>query len=251
MTDDRDLQKRRFAELARRADNAGIFTFTPFLGLAEQDAYHETERTLPVPATAFGGAEGCERVMLRFGDPDMLGYEEPFPIACLRAAPVSEKFADALTHRDFLGALMNLGIDREVLGDIVLRDNVGYIFADEKIVPYLLSDFRKVKHTDLKVTRADALPEGDLYRTEPILIQAAGERLDAVVSKVFRLSRADAQTLFRRGLVFVNGSLCENTSADPKEGAVVSVRGYGRFRYVGFTSETKKGKLNLKIEKYI
>ena len=77
------------------------------------------------------GTEGCERQMLRFGSEETLGYEEAFPISCVVIRPSAPKFAEELTHRDFLGALMNLGIERDVLGDIIVRDAVGYVFCED------------------------------------------------------------------------------------------------------------------------
>ena len=71
----------------------------------------------------WGGAENCERCMVRFGSPEQFGYDELFPITLLRCAPVQKKFSDTLTHRDFLGSVIGLGIDRAKIGDIVVRDN--------------------------------------------------------------------------------------------------------------------------------
>ncbi len=251
MTDDLDLLKKRFAELSRRAYDSNIYTFTPFLGLSEQDALNSVSRDLPAKFTLSGGAPGCERVMARFGDPEEFGYEEDYPIRLLKIAPKAPKFAEALTHRDYLGALMNLGIERETLGDIILRDGTAYLFAEEKISSFLTENFTRAKHTDLTVTLCDALPEGDLFRTEEIRIVAAGERLDGVIAKIYHISREEANALFRKKLVFIDGKLTENNSAIPKDGARISVRGFGRFIYRGFQSETKKGKLNLVIEKYV
>ena len=68
MSDENELLKRRFVELARRAYNSGIFTFTDFLGLAEQAAFAEVSREIfGIEYVKFGGAEGAERVMIRFG----------------------------------------------------------------------------------------------------------------------------------------------------------------------------------------
>ena len=252
MTVDTELLKKRFSELAHKSFNSGIFTFTDFLGLAEQSAFSEIKNTLRgIPYTAFGGAAGAERVMIRFGSEEELGYSLPFPISIIRAEPVSRKFADKLSHRDFLGAIMNLGIERDVLGDIVIIDNVGYIFAKEDIATYIADSLTKVKHTDMKVSIAEELPAGELYRTEQRTVQVSGERLDAIVAKVFSLSREDAQTLFKKRLVFVDGRCTENTSYTPKEKEKISVRGHGRFIYLGCQSLSRKGKLNVGVDLYV
>ena len=252
MSDERELLKKRFLELGKKSYNAGIFTFTSFLGLLEQSLLGEIKGELRgIEYTAFGGADGAERVVVRFGSTEEIGYEVPFPISILKAEPKSPKFADKLTHRDFLGALLNLGIERDVLGDIVIIDNVGYIFTLEDIAQYIVDSLTRVKHTDMRLEIIDSLPDGELYRTEPRQIQVSGERLDAVVAKVFSLSRDDAQSLFKKRLVFVSGKCIENTSYTPKENDVVSVRGHGRFIYRGFVSNTRKGKMNITVDLYV
>lgn len=252
MSEDSGLIKKRLVELAKKSYMGGYYTFTPFLGLLEQSLFHEILPEIKgVEYTAFGGTAGAERVMIRFGSASELGYEEDFPIATLKIAPKSEKFADRLTHRDFLGSLMNLGIERETLGDIVITGNVGYLFLKEDMADYISDSLSKIKHTDVTVTRVTEIPEGELYRTETRKIQLSSERLDAVLAKVFCLSRDDAQSLFKRSLVFVNGRCTESVSYTPKSGDVISARGYGRLIYRGYDSTSKKGKLNVLVEVYI
>ena len=252
MSEDTELLKKRFVELAKRSDGGGYFTFTDFLGLVEQSALAECTRELRrIPITLFGGVPGAERVMARFGSPDELGYDEPFPISIIKITPKQQKFADRLTHRDFLGSLMNLGIERETLGDIAIIDNVGYLFSKAEISEFILSSLSKVRHTDVICTLCDTLPEGELYRTEERRVQISSERLDAVVAKLFNLSREDAQSYFKKRLVFVNGRQCESVSYQPKEGEKVSVRTLGRFIWCGYESTSKKGKLNCKVLLYV
>lgn len=106
MADEKELQqlKKRLLELAGRSYEHGIYTFTPFLGLSEQQAFYEIQRDLAYAGTGMeGGSPLCERKMIRFGAAENLGYEEPYPIACLKVEPVMPKFAEQLTHRDFPG----------------------------------------------------------------------------------------------------------------------------------------------------
>jgi RNA-binding protein YlmH len=97
----------------------------------------------------------------------------------------------------------------------------------------------------------DEHKEGELYKTELRRIQANGERIDAVVAKVFSLSREESSTLFSKRLVFVDGRLCEDTSYKPKHGELISVRGHGRMIYLGYQTTSKKGKLNIEVELYV
>lgn len=252
MNDDLELLKKRFKELYDKAGRGGYFTFTDFLGLAEQSILSEILPKLRSEnITLYGGADGAERVMVRFGNADEIGYESPFPILCVKVEPLSMKFADKLTHRDFLGALLNLGIERSTLGDIIIRENVGYVFAEEKIAEFITGELSRVKRTDVKASVIDLLPEGELYKTEHKRIQIQSERIDAVVAKVYSLSRDDSQALIKRSLVFVNGKEINSASYTPKEGDKVSVRGHGRFIYLGFDSTSRKGKLNAIVEVYV
>jgi RNA-binding protein YlmH len=175
MSDEDILLKKRFIELAKKSEEHSYFAFSDFLGLAEQSIFTEAKASFGrARYTVFGGAVGCERVMVRFGDPEDLGYEEPFPIAILKIEPKAAKFADKLTHRDFLGSLMNLGIERSTLGDIVIRDNVGYLFCKEDIAEYIMASLERVKNTDVRLYIAADLPDGELFRTETVKIQLSG-----------------------------------------------------------------------------
>ena len=106
--------KKRLAELQNRGTFGGYTVYTDFLGLEEQSLLAEVTGPQSVPA--YGGFDGAERVMAAFGPaPEPADY----PITCLHIAPKQEKFAEELTHRDYLGTLMGLGLERRVLGDIL------------------------------------------------------------------------------------------------------------------------------------
>lgn len=252
MDEDLELLKKRFVELSARSDAGFYYSFTDFLGLSEQSAFKDClGRLRGQTYTVWGGLEGTERVMIRFGNPEMIGYDQPFPIRILKAEPRSQKYADKLTHRDFLGALLNLGIERDTLGDIAILDNVGYIIAKEEIADYITDSLTKVKHTDIKISACTEIPEGGLFHTEERTVQISSERLDALVARIYKLSREGAQALFKKKLIFVGGRLCESPSYTPKRDEVISVRGYGRFAYCGYESLSKKGKLNCKCLVYV
>ena len=245
-----ELVKKRFRELADKAYSSNTYTFTGFLGLAEISYFYELERELCyVPVTAFGGSESCERVILRFGSEELFGYVEDFPITCLKIQPLMQKFADDLSHRDFLGALMNLGIERSVLGDIIIKDNEGYLFCTNAIAPYIVENLSRVKHTPVRCERAEDIP-GKKEDLEKLTFQVSSERIDAVSSKVYRLSRSESIEYFRQKKVFVNGRLCENNSYLLKENDMVTVRGFGKFIYTGSSGLSRKGKLNIEVFKY-
>jgi RNA-binding protein YlmH len=252
MNDDTELLKKRLKELYDKADNGAYYTFTDFLGLMEQSVLAEImPRLYRGSVDTYGGAEGAERVMIRFGSESDLGYSMPYPISLLKVEPLSQKYAEKLSHRDFLGAIMNLGIERDTMGDIVIIDNVGYIFVKEDMATYIADSLTKVRRTDVKAEVTETLPDGELYRTERRNVQANGERLDALVAKVFSLPREEAQSLFKKRLVFADGRQIDSTSYVPKQNEKISVRGHGRFIYLGPQSLTRKGKMNISVEIYI
>lgn len=243
-----ELLRKRLQELAQKCYRNNQYTFTGFLSPADMECFYGLERELSyVPYKVWGGSELCERVMIRFGGEEELGYEEGFPIACIQAKPLAAKFADALTHRDFLGALMNLGIERSTLGDIWLVDNVGYLFCLESMADFISENLGKVKHTSILCRRAEKTPDFADTDKQEVRIQTASGRIDGVLAKVYRLSRSEALELFRQRKVLLNGRLCENNSAVLGEGDRVSVRGYGRFDYAGEQGISKKGKINASV----
>ncbi|MBR6770562.1 MAG: hypothetical protein IKM28_04885 [Lachnospiraceae bacterium] len=243
--------KKRMEELARKSYEHNIYTYTSFLSMAEQDAFYGiVSRIQGIDYKLYGGMEACERRMLRFGSEESLGYQEDFPIVCLSVKPVMEKFAEQVTHRDFLGAIMNLGISRGTLGDIFIEGKSAFVFCEEKIADYLVENLEKVRHTKVRCTRVDIEQELPVREPESVSLTVASERIDGMVAKVYQLSRSTSVELFRERKIYVNGRLNENNSYMLKAGDVVSVRGYGRFIYYGVGWETKKGKWNVSVGIY-
>lgn len=234
--------EKRFEELNERAYERGYCTFSDFLNMEEQSVLKSTY----LPCTLFGGYPMAERVVAGFGEG--LG-EDKFPIACICAKPLMQKFADELSHRDFLGALMNLGIKRELLGDIIVKDNCGYILCLEQIAPYICENLERVRHTSVKCERS-ALPDDINNEPQATEIFAASKRADAVIAAVYNLSRNETSRLIKAEKVFVNSRLVCSISQSLCDNDIVSVRGFGRFVFVKEVKTTKKGRLVLEIKKY-
>lgn len=252
MNQEDEFLKKRFAELAKRSYQNNMYTFTGFLNASEQAVFFEMEQELSYAGCTFwGGTEHSERRMLRFGDPQNLGYEEPFPITCVTVSPLLKKFADALSHRDFLGSLMNLGIERSVLGDIFVKEKSAYLLCEESMAAYIAENLTRVKHTSMLCKIADTMPEEILPVLQEQELILASDRADGVIAKAYQLSRSQSLLLFRSKKVFVNGRQYENNSGILKAGDTVSVRGFGKFVYEGLIQETKKGRYKVRIQKYV
>lgn len=256
--------KNRLFELAEKSYSRGIYTYTPFLSLSQQQVFHAVKRELSYAGCGLeGGAPACERKMIRFGSLENMGYEEPYPIAVMQIQPVMPKFADRLTHRDFLGAVMNLGIERSTIGDIFVQEQegspkpgilqqadsgqYGILFCQQSIVPYLLENLRQIKHTNIKCRLVDG--EIALQNAEPekITVAVSSARIDSIVAKIYHISRSQSLALFDAGRIFVNGIAMENNSYSLKKEDAVTVRGYGKFIYYGLTGESKKGKERVSV----
>ena len=240
-----DILEKRFIELADRAEERCCVTFSDFLNMEEKSTLEALK--LNTQYCLFGGYDTAERCVAAFGygcgDAD-------FPIAIIKAEPVSPKFADKLTHRDFLGSLMGLGIRREVLGDIVISDNIGYIFCLNGIAEYIAQSLGKVRHTTVKCSIVAQLPEAAQSIPEEKQLIAASERLDVIVAAVYGFSRSEVKEFFTNRKIFINSSQCENFSRIPKAGDIVSVRGKGRFVYNGVLGNTKKNRFIISVGIY-
>lgn len=242
MQDDEQLLRKRFAELSARAYVSGHCTYSEFLTLSQQQTLFSMQ--LDSPFELCGGFDCAERRIAVFGGTQPCGGDS-LPIACVSIKPASQKFADDISHRDCLGSLMALGMRREVLGDIVIIKNEAYLFCLESVADYITAQLDKVRHTTVRCERCDAPAEITAPIPEEREYVVASTRLDAVTAAVFSLSRGDSQKLFEQKKVFINSKLCTSASHTIAGGDIVSVRGFGRFRYEGVKLETRKGKLRI------
>lgn len=237
------IETKHFADLQRRAEKSGRTVFSDFLGMSsvsELNAMH-----LYPPPVFWGGFSGAERVVAAFGSPE----NEDFPISVISVKPVNQKFADELSHRDFLGAVLGLGIKRDVIGDIIINENCGYMFCSSGIADYITDNLREVKHTTVKAEKCESLPSFAVPEPESAEYIVSSRRLDVLTAAVFGLSRKSAAELFSKEKVFVNGCL-KGASYTVSDGESVSVRGFGKFVFVRECRRTKKDRAVVEIKIY-
>lgn len=236
-------------DLSKRSEDKCIFTFTNFLNGEEINELNIHRNTL-THFELFGGAPGTERQMARFGDENELYYREDFPIDCVKIEPLNIKFAEALTHRDILGSIMNLSIEREHIGDIVIKDSTAFVFVTRKMSDFICENLTRVKHTSVKCEKSEFTKTDSLFTLEERDIISSSLRADCVTAAVYNLSRSTADSLFESKKVFLNSALLENPSKQLKPSDTVSVRGFGKFIFDKEVSSTKKGRLKLKVNIY-
>ena len=251
MQKEEQLLIKRLCELSKTAYHRNIVTYSDFLNLNEQNILHSLPKDqLYTRYETFGGYELAERQMVAF-IPDALYCEMNYPMSVLRIAPLQSKFGEELTHRDYLGAILNLGIDRSKVGDILVEGKEATLFLAVALTEFIQDELTRVRHTSVMVTET-LLTEFDYRpRYEELLGTVASVRLDSLLSLAFNSSRSKLTGLIEGGKVFVNGKLMISNSYQPKEEDVISVRGMGKFRYNGIRSQTKKNRLYISIHKYI
>jgi RNA-binding protein YlmH len=247
------ILKKRLSDLANTADRRGICVFSDFLNLNEQNLLLSIKHELPrIKYFAYGGFIEAERKVLCFcGDEGIESLEEvTLPITCIKIIPLNQKFSDQLTHRDFLGAVLNLGIDRSKIGDILIDDNEGYLFCITSISEYISEQLVKIKHTQVSTSIIDKKDFMYQPKFQVITGTVSSVRLDSILSVAFHSSRSGLTGLIEGGKVFVNSKVVLSNSYSLKENDVVSVRGYGKFIYTGTTYQTKKGRYSVKLLLY-
>ena len=246
-----DALEKRLNELALRAAHTGTACYTRFLEPSQADVVRAAAARAGVKACFWGGYEGAERCVAAFCD---MEPPEPWewPIVALRLS-WNAKFASP-GHRDLLGAVMGLGIDRDTTGDIAMGEYKGgpcaYLFALEEVAGYIAASLEGAGRASLKVEVAEETPALLLQEGTEMRLTVQQERLDAVVAAACRLSRAEAQRLVNGGLVKLNHEVNLHTDAKLSEGDVLSVRGHGRLRIDAFDGESRRGRQVVRVFKY-
>ena len=245
-----DVTLRHLLDLCRKSEKTGTWQYSGFLSPAEQDDLLTSREAAGFPYFLDGGYENAERKILAAGNEEEAGPPD-LPVRVIAVRPKSDKYAEDLTHRDYLGAILGLGIERSLVGDIIVRDRRAWFFCLASAADMLASSLAQVRRTAVaaEITTAD-VPELQ-PRYAPVRLNVASERLDAVISAFAGISRGQADKLFAAGKVFVNGRMTEDRSARLKEGDVLSVRGTGKAVYDGIEYETKKKRYQVRLRKLV
>ena len=219
-----------------------------FFGFLSQDEAALAKKTLEKRNASFalwGGFDGAQRVMLCCL-PDWCTAAD-FPIL---AVTFNYRTADTLRHRDFLGALMSLGITRESVGDILLQDGRAVVFLKSEILPFVLSNVSKIGRVGVTAKEGfcEPLPESDRLISASLTVSSP--RLDCVVSALAGVSRSKADELISFGFVSVNSVVTEKSTKQITDGDVISIRTKGKFIIESTSAKTKKDRTILEFKKY-
>ncbi len=236
------------ADLYNLCERRGSAVFSRFYDGGEQ-ALLQDNCMIYGNSLLYGGNEACERKILGVF-PD---WEEPdfdaFPVTLVKCTC---SFKKDFTHRDYLGSLMGLGIERDRIGDIVATEDAGFFFLHSSISEYVLNNLKKIGSHGVKLSVQNMsdmeYPEGRFAILKTVV---ASMRLDAVVGGCVNLSRSRSASLIEHEKVSVNHRLITECSAKVSEGDLLSVRGFGRFLVAATEGGTRSGRLHLSLKKYL
>lgn len=236
--------------------------FTQFIDVARCNTFEKAFSNYEnIIVKSFGGYCEVERKMLGFFPKSYCDNEieienSEFPIVLLMISRRHKKFGqENLSHRDYLGSILGLGIGREKIGDIIVHEDEAVCFIHESMSDYIIFNLEKISKTYVKVELLEEydeiIPKMLEKKIENKNTTVSSLRLDTVLSKVFSLSRSKAQELIKREKVFVNWRIVTNVSLEISENMMISARGFGRFRVGTIGGLNKKNKIALEINLYI
>ncbi len=259
MTDEQILVSHA-TDLKRQCADNSMITSTQFLDMRQRSLIAPLERQFSEYVTTlyFGGYDDAERVCALFvpkffGISDisdfLKNFESDNPLSLLRLD--KDRFT-TVSHRDYLGALMGLGIKREMIGDILVDDKGAFVPCVNSVAEFLLKNLTSVGRATVNVslTLFDKISERT-ERFNEISAFVASLRLDNVVSSAFSLSRTKSAEFIEKGAVYLSG--VQNFKSDVKvnQGDKIVLRGKGKAVLYSIDGESKKGRLHITIRKYI
>ena len=251
MTDEERFLSAHISDLAALSRRTGVPRFSRFLNERERLVAQNAARAQKAEPLFYGGFDGAARTVCGFFGgtyAEDMPQEDKLGLFPVRAVTFSFRSCDKLTHRDFMGAILNIGLERSVLGDIPVAEDHAVVFClevSEELIGGLTKIGRVGVRSEQGITRE--LPKA---KFETLDRTVSSLRLDRLVGACANISGDRSAALIRSGQVSADFSVCLNVSGTIKENSVISIRGYGRFRLAKIVGETKKGKIHVIIEKY-
>ncbi|MCL2852032.1 MAG: YlmH/Sll1252 family protein [Defluviitaleaceae bacterium] len=244
-----DLLLAHMEDIAGKAIKTGCAA-SRFLTPAEAKSVREYFKNDRRVSLSFdGGFEDAERVRAIFANPDWGTYDQAGLFAALK---IKWRSQDTLTHRDILGALMALGIERDTLGDIVCEDACSTLVCLPELGGYIAGNITKAGRVGITVAEIGLgeLP-AKLENLTVKTVSVASLRLDAVLCASFGLSRSRAAELISAGRVNLDHKQCLQPAKEVREGAMLSVRGLGRVKLLEVGNVSRKGRIFLQLGLYV
>lgn len=195
---------------------------------------------------AYGIFEDAERKVMAFSYNEVWDY----PVNLIKIT-CKDKF-NKLKHKDYLGAVMSLGIKREKFGDMILKNDECYLAAQVDISDYISMNLTSVNRCQCSINVLDTnVTEIPVYDFETIIVNVSSLRIDCVVSSLCNTSRSKAEELIRQGKVLVDYSEASRKDKILKSDCIITVRGYGKFKIIEEAGWTGSGRTKILVKKFI
>ena len=232
---------KRARDLAERCERSGTVCVSGFLSPAEQHELQTRLGYIPCGLVFHGGGENCERAAAFFL-PDYM-TEDMLDLSEYLCAMKLKAYFGQPGHRDYMGALLGMGIGREWLGDIQVEGDTAYVFCMKSVLRHLLSIEKAGRYT----VKASQVPLEEVparkVETESLSFSVMSPRLDAVAAGLFHLSRTEAAKQIAAGTVSLNYAQCLKADCIVKEGDILSLKGKGKGSISGMGGTSRKGRL--------
>lgn len=235
------LIKNRLAELEEKSLKSGIAMYSKFLNPAEYMCLSNNKN-----AKLFGGYEDAIYKVAAFSAEE--AADDMFPISAIKIIPYEK---GKLNHRDYLGSILALGIERNVTGDIIVTDDFAVLYCLESVADFIMQNLKSVGRISVKTAETTLSSAAANVRFKEICAFVPSERLDNILSAAAGVSRTNAVKMLKEGCVKLNYT--DESKADRRvnEKDIISVRGIGKFIYDGISGTSKKDRLKINIRKYI
>lgn len=250
MTDNNENKLIYLISKIKHARNPFEYIFTDFITPEFQSDIKYEAGKEGFKCFFYGGLSGFESAVAALSKDGEEPEPEEYPISIFKIA-ASSKF-ESLTHRDYLGAILSLGVKREKLGDINVFDDGAEIYIKKEISDYIRYNFEKIKHTPVRVT--EILPgeaRKKIQEFKLIEVSVASDRLDTFIAALLKLSREKSAEAIKSGLVKINHVCILQRDKAVNEGDILSIKGYGRFSIGSFVRYTKSDRIVYEVKKYI
>ncbi len=242
--DEEKILLRKINDLIKKSERTCCVTYSHFLTPAEQTLISSAEEFYGYIGFD-GGYENAERRICRISESEYC-CDNGLPIEIYSVTAGSAEFS----HRDILGSLMGLGIKRETIGDIIVCKNKTQFLCHSSVAEFIEFNLKKVGRFNIEIKK-DSLSEISEIKTEETTINISSMRIDSVAAETFGISRTKAADFIKRGTVSLNWLICTDVSQEVKLGDKISLRGKGKAEIGEVSGTSKKGRLFVKIKKYI
>lgn len=238
-------------------ENKNKIEHTDFLDMAQIELVQKFINKIKIENyMSYGGFEQAERKMFVI-------YPEKFNsevvsknlsnIIQIIRIQLPDELKGKYTHRDYLGAVIKLGVKREKVGDIIVDNEGADIIVDKDITKFLLENLgslTRFSKSIMTVEKIEDLRQVEIKKQELEII-VSSLRLDNVISELARCSRNKALDIINMERVFVNFQNETKKTKQIKSGDMVTIRGKGRFYIKEIIGQTKSGRTIIKVEKFV